>query len=131
MLKAKGSQQNNPLPSHPPESLQRLCYAELPLWLWLLDSLLPASFLSLAAQLCLLPGLSSSSLQLLSYFSLAHLPQEIPIKSARLLPSSSWNHSPTLTIPCALFIGELIGLVALGLLLSAYHSENPFLDASC
>ncbi|KAF4112862.1 hypothetical protein G5714_005407 [Onychostoma macrolepis] len=104
----------------------------LPLWLWLLDSLLPASFPSLVAQLCLLPCPSSSSLQLLSYFSLAHLPQEIPIKSARRLPSPSWNHSPTLTIPCALlFIGELIGLIALGLLLSAHHSENPFLDASC
>ncbi len=73
---------------------------------------------------------------------LVYHPQEISVKSARLLPSSSWNHSPSLslslslsltyTILCALeFSGELVYLIALGLLLSAIHSEYPFLDASC
>ncbi|KAF4105331.1 hypothetical protein G5714_014662 [Onychostoma macrolepis] len=105
--------------------------------LWLLDSLLPASSLpSLAAHLYLLPCPSGSihpAAPLISASSTS-------LRRFQLSQPGFCLHPPgttlplalTVAIPCALvFIGELVCLIALGLLLSASHSETPFLDASC
>ncbi len=106
------------------------CAPQLPHRLWLLDSLLPASSLpSLAAQLCLLPCPSGS-------IHLAALLLSVSFTSLRRsqlsqpgfclhLPGTSLPLSLTVAVPCALeFIRELVYLVALGLLPSAYHSET-------
>ncbi len=110
---------------------------QLPLCLWLLDSLLPASSLpSLAAQLCLLPCPSGSihpAAQLLSVlFTSFRISQLSQPGFCLHPPGTTLPLSLTVAIPCALvFIGELVCLVSLGLLLSASHSETTFLDASC
>ncbi len=96
----------------------------------------PSPSPSLAAQLCLLPCPSGSihpAAQLLSVlFTSLRISQLSQPGFCLHPPGITLPLSLTVAIPCTLvFIGELVCLVALGLLLSANHSETPFLDASC